>query len=69
MTDENALNGNHAAMEEERRAWLDRVIAACERVAAEVPDPNDPYLRTLLADVEALRSRLVEELQAGEPEH
>ena len=56
-------------MEEERRAWLDRVIAACERVAAEVPDPNDPYLRTLLADVEALRSRLLEELRAGEPEH
>jgi len=55
-------------MEGKRRHWLERVIAACERVAAEAPDPNDPYLRTLLEDVEALRSRLVEELRAGEAE-
>ena len=68
MTDENARNGNHVAMEGKRRHWLERVIAACERVAAEAPDPNDPYLRTLLEDVEALRSRLVEELRAGEAE-
>jgi hypothetical protein len=68
VTDENARNGNHAAMEAERRRWLERVIGACERVAAEVPDPNDPYLRTLLEDVEALRSRLVDELRAGEAE-
>ena len=55
-------------MDVQRRDWLERVIAACERVAADVPDPNDPYLRTLLADVETLRSRLVEELRAGEAE-
>lgn len=46
-----------------RRKWLDRLIACCERIsAADRPDPGDPYLRTLMADVDALRGRLAAEL-------
>ena len=52
----------------ERRLWLERVIDACERAAEQLPDQSDPYLRTLLADIEELRSRLVAELRAAEPE-
>jgi hypothetical protein len=51
----------------DRRAWLERLRAACERVPDNVPDPGDPYLRTLLEDVEALRARIVAELSENDP--
>jgi hypothetical protein len=45
------------------RVWLERLIAACDRVLAEdVPDPRDPYLRTVLDDTAALRAQLQAEL-------
>jgi hypothetical protein len=53
-------------IEADRRLWLERLIAACDRVAADVPDPRDPYLRTLLADAAELRARLVAELERTE---
>jgi hypothetical protein len=52
--------------EDDRRVWLERLLAACERVPDNVPDPSDPYLRTLLEDVEALRARIAAELDANE---
>jgi hypothetical protein len=47
-----------------RRPWLEHLLVACERVSHNVPDPGDPYLRHLLADVEELRSRLQTELDS-----
>jgi hypothetical protein len=46
--------------------WLERLIAACDRVLAEdLPDPRDPYLRTVLEDAAALRALLKAELDKG----
>jgi len=51
-----------------RREWLERLIACCDRVsAATAPDPGDPYLRPLLADVEAFRRRLIAERDEDDP--
>jgi len=59
-------NRNHPPVDADRQRWLKRVVAACNRVlAADVPDARDPYLRTLLADVETLRTRLQLELVEG----
>jgi len=56
-------DGHVALIETDRRAWLERLIAACDRVLADdVPDPRDPYVRTIRDDVEVLRSRLAAEL-------
>lgn len=56
-------NGHDVPIDADRRAWLERLIAACDRVLAEdVPDRPDPYLRSVLDDAEELRSRLKEEL-------
>jgi hypothetical protein len=59
----NGSNGHHQPIDADRQQWLEDLIQACERVAANVPDPADPYLATLLRDVEALRVRLAEELR------
>ena len=49
--------------EVDSRSWLERLIAACDRVLAEdVRDPQDPYLRTVLDDTAALRAHLQVEL-------
>jgi len=55
-------------MDLSRREWLERLIACCDRVsAADAADPGDPYLRPLLADVEAFRRRLVAEFDEDDP--
>ena len=54
-------------MDAEHRRWLENLIAACERVAAaQVADPDDPRLRNVLNDVDALRVRLLQELCAAQ---
>jgi hypothetical protein len=59
-------NGNHPPVDGDRQRWLKRVVAACNRVlAGEAPDERDPYLRTLVADVETLRTRLQLEFVEG----
>jgi hypothetical protein len=60
-------NGSHMPLEPERRAWLERLVTACERAGENIPDPRDPYLGTLIADIEALRARLIDELHEGKP--
>jgi len=56
-------NGETRGIDPLRRQWLEKLVACCERVfAADRPDPGDPYLDTLMADVEALRGRLAAEL-------
>jgi hypothetical protein len=64
LTHQNGSNGQHLRIDADRQAWLERLLSACERVADSAPDPNDPYLRMLLEDVEALRSRLTAELES-----
>jgi hypothetical protein len=64
VTSRNGSNGHHVPIDADRQRWLENLIAACKRVAANVPDSTDPYLGTLLTDVEALRLRLAAELDA-----
>jgi len=62
----NASNGYHGPIDADGVQWLENLIAACDRVAASVPDPGGPYLATLLADVDALRVRLAQELRGAD---
>jgi hypothetical protein len=59
-------NGHDVPIDADRQAWLERLIAACDRVLAErVPDRDDPYLRSILDDTAELRARLRKELEEG----
>jgi hypothetical protein len=59
-------NGDDVPIDADRLAWLERLIAACDRVLAEdVPDRDDPYLRWVLDDTAELRTRLQTELDEG----
>src|SRR5215207_11269561 len=55
-------DGQTVGIDADHRHWLETLLGACDRVAADVGDAN-PYFATLVADVEALRARLAAELE------
>jgi hypothetical protein len=48
------------------RAWLELLVAACERAADRIRHAGDPFLDTLIADIDELQARLVAELGRGD---
>lgn len=49
-------------MAEHSRAWLERLIRACDGAAARLERRNDPTLKPLLDDIRALQARLRQQL-------
>ena len=54
--------GNGETVEEERKQWLETVVAATDRSAEQVRRIRSPYHNALVADLEALAARLRTEL-------
>jgi hypothetical protein len=52
-------------MDPERETWLRRVASAARSAADDVRGLNDPSASDLLADLEELHTRLIEELRAA----
>ena len=50
-------------MAEHSRAWLERLLRACEGAAARLESRNDPTLKPLLDDIRALQARLQQQLE------
>ena len=49
-------------MDAERRLWLEKLAATCERILADDAQGHDPGVRAVLDDVSALLARLRTEL-------
>jgi hypothetical protein len=52
-------------MDDARREWLLRLIAACRRAAAALDGTDHPHQEMLLGDIRALERRLAAELAAA----
>ena len=49
-------------MDADRRLWLEKLAATCERILADDAEGHDPGVRAVLDEVAALLSRLRAEL-------
>jgi hypothetical protein len=58
-----------SGIDERRREWLERVVAACARAAASLESGgrDHPHHGALLADIRALQTRLTAELAEAPP--
>ena len=59
-----ARNGAYLPIDADQIRWLETIVAACERVLAEL-DPNKPSNVMLREDVEALLARTRADLERG----
>jgi hypothetical protein len=55
-------------MDEQERRWLEHVVAAADRAAAELRETGDASRRTLMTDLEDLRDRYAAKLERDRAE-